>query len=51
MVDNASAPAPAAAISDEPSFPWWIAALAALAGLGVGVLAWRVTTKPDEEPA
>lgn len=51
MVDNASAPKPAAAISDRPGFPWWIAALAALAGLGVGVLAWRVTSKPNEEPS
>ncbi|PVG81129.1 hypothetical protein DDE18_20190 [Nocardioides gansuensis] len=46
LVDNAS-PTRAAADTEGSGFPWWIAALAAIAGLGVGAGAWFATRQSD----
>lgn len=50
LVDDAS-PLSAAADTDGSSFPWWIAALAVVAGLGVGAGAWFATRKSDHTGA
>jgi len=50
LLENAS-PMSAAADTDDSSFPWWIAALAAIAGLSVGAGAWLATRKSDNTGA
>lgn len=50
LVDNASPPSPASD-TDGSGFPWWVAALAAIAGLGVGAGAWFATRQSDDTGA
>ena len=50
LVEKA-APTRAAAVADRRGFPWWIAALATIAGLGVGAGAWFATRQSDDSGA